>query len=111
MDMIFMPPQRGRHIELHSSVRMYVRAYVHQILWHQLINYRVDFFQTCTDDEAGCVDDRKERIFSCDQFYQSYGPLLLQMLLQQWGHQCPRTHSSYYYVAYDSKLMIMSKSI
>ncbi len=74
------------------SVRTSVRP---QILWHQLLlNYKADFFQTCTDDQAGCVDDRKEMIISCDQFYQSYGPLLLQMLLQQWGHQCPRTHSS-----------------
>jgi hypothetical protein len=78
------------------SVRTYVYPYVPQILWHQLLlNYQADFFQTCTDDQAGCVDDHKERIFSCDQFHQSYGPLLLQMLLQQWGHQCLRTHSSF----------------
>jgi hypothetical protein len=36
-----------------------------------------------------------ERIFFCGRFYQSYGPLLLQMLLQQWGHQCWRTHSRF----------------
>jgi hypothetical protein len=30
-------------------------------LWHQLlINYQADFFQTCTDDQAGCVDDRND---------------------------------------------------
>jgi hypothetical protein len=49
-----------------ALVRPSVRTYVRQILWH--------FFQTCTDDQAGCVDDCK------DHFYQSYG-LLLQMLL------------------------------
>jgi hypothetical protein len=68
-----MPPQSGRHIELHSSIY----AYVPQILWHQLlINYRADFFQTCTYDQAGSVDDRKEKIFSYDHFYQCYGPFL-----------------------------------
>ncbi len=81
----FMPPQSGRHIELHSYVRLYVRPpvcpYVPQTLWHQLLlNYQADFFQTCIDDQAGCVDDRKERIFSCDHFYQSYGPLLISVM-------------------------------
>jgi hypothetical protein len=94
-------PHSGRHIELHSYVRTYLRPYIPQILWHQLLlNDEADFFQTCTDDQAGCVDDHKERIFSCDHFYQSYGPLLLQMLLQQWGHQCPRTHSSFVLTIY-----------
>jgi hypothetical protein len=60
-------------------VRPYVRPSVHpQILWHQLlIYYQADFFQTCTDDQVGCVDDRKETIFSCDHFYQNYGPSLI----------------------------------
>jgi hypothetical protein len=77
-----MPPQSRRNIELHS----FVRTYVPQILWHQLLlNNQAYFFQTCIENRAGCVDDRKERNFSCGHFYQSYGPLLLQMLLQQWG--------------------------
>ena len=77
-----MPPQSGRHIELHSSVRTSVRPYVRpQILWHQLLlNYKADFFQTCTDDQAGCVDDGKERNISCDHFYQCYGPLLISVI-------------------------------
>ncbi len=45
-------------------------------MWHQLLlNYRAHSLQTCTDDEAGCVDYHEERIFSCNYFYQSYGPL------------------------------------
>jgi hypothetical protein len=59
--------------EVYSCIRpSYVRPsiYIPQILWHQLLlNYQVDFFKTCTDDLAGCVDDRKERIFSSDLFY------------------------------------------
>jgi hypothetical protein len=52
-----------------------------KVLWHQLlINYFADFFQFCTDDQAGCVDDRKEKIFSCGHFYQSYGPLLILLI-------------------------------
>jgi hypothetical protein len=82
-----------------ALVRPSLRLYVSQILWHQLLlNYQADFFQTCTDDQGGCVDDCKEMIFSCDKFYQSYVPLLLQMLLQQWGHQCPRTHCSFLFI-------------
>jgi hypothetical protein len=70
--------QSGWHIELHSSVRPSLSP---QILWHQLLlNYRADFFQTCTDDQVGCVDDRKEKIFSCDHFYQSYGPLFISLI-------------------------------
>jgi hypothetical protein len=58
---MFIPPRSLRHIELHS--------YVPQILWHQLlINYRADFFQTCTDDQVGCLDDRKRKIFSAAIF-------------------------------------------
>ena len=65
-----------------TSIRTYVCTSIHpQILWHQLLlNYQADFFQTCTDDQVGCVDDRKEKIFSCDHFYQSYGPLLISVI-------------------------------
>jgi hypothetical protein len=48
---LFMHPQSGRHIELLLSV-------------HPMM--------ISTDDQAGCVDDHKEKIFSCDHFYQSY---------------------------------------
>jgi hypothetical protein len=53
-----------------ALVRMSVHMYVLQILWHQLlINYRADFFQTCTDDQARCVDDCKEKIFFLQPFF------------------------------------------
>jgi hypothetical protein len=69
--LIIMHPKSGKHIELQSSLCLSVRlsVCVLQILWHQLlINYQVDFFQTCTDDQAGCLDDHKETIFPATFF-------------------------------------------
>jgi hypothetical protein len=36
----------------------------------------VDFFQTCADDQAGCVDDRKENNFSLRPFLPELWPFV-----------------------------------
>jgi hypothetical protein len=46
-----------------------IRTYALQILWHQLlVDYQAEFFQTCTDDKGGCVDDCKEKNFPATIF-------------------------------------------
>jgi hypothetical protein len=74
------PPTKWKaYVELHSSVRLSVRTSP-KSCGVNLINYQSDVFLKLAHDQAGCVDERKEKNFSCDHFYQSYGTLL-QMLL------------------------------
>jgi hypothetical protein len=64
-----------------------------QILWHQLlINYLADFFQTCTDDQAGCVDDRKEMIFFLRPFLPELWPFVTNVVVAV-GASVSRGHS------------------
>jgi hypothetical protein len=69
--MIITPQRSGRHIVLKVSTNLL------QFLWHQLLNnYLADLFQTGTDDQAGCVDDRKENIFSWEYFELELRPFV-----------------------------------